>query len=741
MSSQRESTKCTLACEYCRIKKAKCSGTFPCGNCTDHNEVCVFPERRTRSKKRKEREQEMEDRLARMEDLLRAAAGATTQRRHSVATADDGSVTSRARMSPGIVLLDPMDSPQMQMPEADSQIILPSPGTELPSVFPQVSHVSPVADMCSDTVPNHVAESLQQQDTCAPAAMRLPASPPSTIPVDNCSPQSSFTDLESNPGRGSCFSICALPAIEWISRQAGMSDFLASARRLSKAVLEGERLDRVVHPVRAPEPDLNRALELSKGYFEGCLDSIYEITDRHDFERRLRAHHGTDPASTSDKQWYALRNIIYASGCRYLLSKSSTPDAFSEARAQSWKYFENALSAHTDLLYRQTDMVSIQALVLMAFHAEAWGTPALEYMLLSSATRLAQSKGFHLAVSPSLNLSADEAIARQRLWWTLYAYEKHLAHRSGHPSAIDDDYVSCPVPKKWKGGNAQSFDFFTKTVTIAQISSAVVKQLNTSKAIKDSPETTLAIVQELDGRLRKWRESLHDAYRTSPYFRTEELPPGVQVFHVLYFHFSYYVLLIAIHGVFCYPWNRPDLQNSKKPGIHAQIQRSTEVVADASRQIILAVQRVEIHASLPVWLTFYFPLVGLINMFVCILKDPLASTAASDLALMDIVVGHFGYLEFISSSEFETSFPREVTTYARNLVKRAKSSTGEQQSSRHLDATTQVQGALPSTDLNTLDMALGLEDWCTFMPSIPDINAFPLDGDFQGVDSQMLPFE
>lgn len=38
---------------------------------------------------------------------------------------------------------------------------------------------------------------------------------------------------------------------------------------------------------------------------------------------------------------------------------------------------------------------------------------------------------------------------------------------------------------------------------------------------------------------------------------------------------------------------------------------------------------------------------------------------------MDVVVGHFGYLHFISSSELVFPFPREIASYARNLVKRA----------------------------------------------------------------------
>jgi hypothetical protein len=94
-------------------------------------------------------------------------------------------------------------------------------------------------------------------------------------------------------------------------------------------------------------------------------------------------------------------------------------------------------------------------------------------------------------------------------------------------------------------------------------------------------------------------------------------------------------------------------------------------VAEASRQIILAVQGLEITSAMPLWLTFFFPLVGLINLFVYILKNPHAPSAASDLSLLDVVVGHFGYLQFISSSQHVFPFPREIAAYARHVVEAA----------------------------------------------------------------------
>lgn len=60
--------------------------------------------------------------------------------------------------------------------------------------------------------------------------------------------------------------------------------------------------------------------------------------------------------------WYALRNIIYATGSRIHLSKTST---FRAASQVSWEWFENALSVHTEILYFKTSLLGVQALTLM----------------------------------------------------------------------------------------------------------------------------------------------------------------------------------------------------------------------------------------------------------------------------------------------------------------------------------------------------------------------------------------
>jgi hypothetical protein len=95
-------------------------------------------------------------------------------------------------------------------------------------------------------------------------------------------------------------------------------------------------------------------------YFEESLEQAFGIVDRPWFESKLRAHFSG--AVSDDAAWYALRNVLWASGCRIMLSKT---ESFKESKKASQALFENAFSAHTELLYMPVSMTGLQAFILM----------------------------------------------------------------------------------------------------------------------------------------------------------------------------------------------------------------------------------------------------------------------------------------------------------------------------------------------------------------------------------------
>jgi len=67
---------------------------------------------------------------------------------------------------------------------------------------------------------------------------------------------------------------------------------------------------------------------------------------------------------------------------------------------------------------------------------EGVGCQAIEYTLGSDALRLAYSKGLHRQPGTAWGISPEEVEHRNRLFWVIYLFEKHIAYRSGRPSVI-----------------------------------------------------------------------------------------------------------------------------------------------------------------------------------------------------------------------------------------------------------------------------------------------------------------
>ena len=109
-----------------------------------------------------------------------------------------------------------------------------------------------------------------------------------------------------------------------------------------------------------------RRAETSAVYFDQAAEAIVGLLDRATFEQRLRAHfRNRNPNIGQDPAWYALRNTIYAAGCRISIAGSANPSAHAEANIRAWRYFQNALSVHVDLLGVRSDTANIEALAVM----------------------------------------------------------------------------------------------------------------------------------------------------------------------------------------------------------------------------------------------------------------------------------------------------------------------------------------------------------------------------------------
>ena len=71
-------------------------------------------------------------------------------------------------------------------------------------------------------------------------------------------------------------------------------------------------------------------------------------------------------------------------------------------------------------------------------------------------------------------------------------------------------------------------------------------------------------------------------------------------------------------------------------------------------------------------LIFYYPMTAFISLFTYIICRPLAESASNDIALMEVVVGLFGRLEFITSGVVAFTKARGFVRLAQTVVAKAQ---------------------------------------------------------------------
>lgn len=102
-----------------------------------------------------------------------------------------------------------------------------------------------------------------------------------------------------------------------------------------------------------------------QAYFEESIEHTLGLVPRQAFERRLREHYSNPLPADADPTWYSLRNTVFAIGSRLALGRGGGPSHYTSAQRQSWLYFENALAAHTNLVYMPSDITAVECVTLM----------------------------------------------------------------------------------------------------------------------------------------------------------------------------------------------------------------------------------------------------------------------------------------------------------------------------------------------------------------------------------------
>jgi hypothetical protein len=310
----------------------------------------------------------------------------------------------------------------------------------------------------------------------------------------------------------------------------------------------------------------------------------------------------------------------------------------------------------------------------------------------------------HCQIDTAGSVPSEEELTRRWLWWTLYALEKHHTLRVNLPSSIDDDSITTEIPTTIPVASNIYWQNLRFGVQHARIRSQISKRFS-SKSVTASLDELTEVVNQFDEQLNQLLDGMPPELRIDRF--TKSSYPTRRLVNILYLHFSVYESLIAVHVHFFYPWLTSRLASEGRDAqLEARIAYSSTTVAEASRNIILALRLVDSDVAIPSWLAYDFPVYAATNLFIYVLKYPTKSTCTADLALLDMCAGHFGYMDFLTSHKVFTSLPREVAKIACKAVKEAKANMSRPFSAECLDSRGTREAQSPSDSLNFTDAML-----------------------------------
>lgn len=437
--------------------------------------------------------------------------------------------------------------------------------------------------------------------------------------------------------------------------------------------------DLFMRRVFKPLPPRDEAMSLFRDFFEN-FNCMFPLFHEPTFMHLAEKQYSNDPYESSS--WWACINVALAIAYRLRVMSNVVPQ---DDDQKAWLYLKNALAVLAELLMRNTDLLSVQALLGCALFMSGTANPQPSFFLVSAAIRLSHSIGLHKKGS-SFNLNPVEAEQRKRVFWVAYCVDKDTCLRSGRPSAQDDDDMNVELPSENPTDNVGNIpladggkiNLFRLMCEFALIESKVYKKLYSVEAAKQSDGELLNTIGDLDKELEDWKDRIPIDFRPEHEIKASHTP---LVLNIVVLHFSYYNCLATIHRMSVHHgyWTSR-LSDYAISGINARplnprVFSSAALCVQAARASIHLIKYIPQGDFACVWLVIYFPVSALVTIFANILQNPQDARARADVKLMELVVN---FLTNIVAEEGTGSFKRmltvcsEFTRIARVVLDRAE---------------------------------------------------------------------
>ncbi|KAI2609004.1 N-terminal binuclear Zn cluster-containing protein [Hypoxylon fragiforme] len=621
------------ACDMCRKKKIKCDGKLPaCTHCINYKTDCVFTqvEKKRNPPKGAKYIEGLENRLGRMESLLRLSG----------LLGDDDESTDLATLEKRL-------TQKHQLSRQPSQAATSNPTSPSQATSGHDGAVSTPQSSLTSPEPSRDRE-FKKDNSPQPEKVKEEQEVEALSEM-MCSLVTNQSGETRYIGSSSGFSIFSPKGIQWVNEKTGDTSFQQMISEVSiddhkwnhwKPEIFGDLFHRPIYRQLPPKPE---ALSLLKDYFDN-FNCMFPLFHQPTFMHLVERQYSNDPYQGSG--WWASLNVALAIAHRLRVMSNLVPQ---EEDEKSWAYMKNAMGVFSELTMRNTDLLSVQALLGMASFMQGTPNPQPSFLLVAAAIRLSHSIGLHKR-GGGFNLNPVEIEQRKRVFWIAYMLDKDLCLRSGRPPAQDDDDMNVELPDADPADNIGNIpladgkgkmNLFRAMCELTVIESKIYKRLYSTKATKLSEGELLQTIGELDKELESWKDNIPIDFRPEHEIRASHTP---LILHIVMLHFSYYNALTTIHrmsvhhGYWTSRLSNYAIQGLNARPLNPRVFASAALCASAARASIQLLKYIPQGDFSCVWLILYFPVSALVTLFGNILQNPLDPRAKSDTKLMNLVV-------------------------------------------------------------------------------------------------------
>lgn len=414
--------------------------------------------------------------------------------------------------------------------------------------------------------------------------------------------------------------------------------------------------------------------------------------------------------------WWASLNAVLAISQRRRLQSGHCDASGDEL---SWGYAANALGTMLDILMRNTQLISVQALLCIAWFFLGTPNPQPSFMLTGSAVRLAHSIGLHKSGHGS-SLGAIEQEMRTKVFWLALSLDRELCLRTGRPPAHDLHHfqVDLPLDSLHDDSDIMTTSDGTKLrlsrsqAQLCVIQDHIYDELYSSRSSNENTRITESVAR-LTLQLDEWCASVSG-------FHAHQSVPGDEHQGLLRLHYSYYNCVVLVHRPLARQYwlsARPATNSDLSPSIRVSIGQCLT----AARSIIRMLQVIPYQQK-----SFYWDIVPIILSAIVILSTNLRASKSDatrdDLEAISKVVGLFSALD----EETNGTYLSQVRKLCEELYEAAQVAFQSRQEHTQYQLQRQVQ---PDTDnvggTHHSDIAQGAQPVYADTISVGDAHMLP----------------